>query len=95
MNEITISFTIGQMFAIIGAICLIFITYALVKFLLKASATAKEAKALMEDSRLILEDIRETKMAIIGTISKARRTLSVVETVASHRAKKKKKKGDI
>ena len=87
MNEITVTFTVGQLFAVIGAICLVAVTIALVIFLIRASKTAKEASALIQDARDMLDDIQETKMAVVGTISKFAKALNVVEFV---RNKKKK-----
>ena len=87
MDQITLTFTVGQLFAMVGAICLIAITIALVIFLSKASKTAKEAQALMADAREVLDDIQETKLAVVGAISKAQKALNVVDWVKKRKNK--------
>jgi len=87
MDQITLTFTVGQLFAVVGAICLIAITIALVIFLSRASKTAKEAQALMEDAREVLDDIQETKLAVVGAISKVQKALNVVEWVKKRKNK--------
>ena len=89
MNEITVTFTVGQLFAVVGAVCLIAITIALVIFLSRASKTAKEASELIQDAREILDDIQEAKLAAIGTISRVKKALNVARWV-----KKRKEKND-
>lgn len=87
MDQITVTFTVGQLFAVIGAICLIAITIALVIFLSRASKATKEAQALMADAREVIEDIQETKLAVVGAISKVHKALNIVEWVKKRKNK--------
>lgn len=58
-NEITLSFTTGQLFAIVGVICIIILTIYVVKLLKSFSLAAQEARELISKTHETLDDVRE------------------------------------
>lgn len=98
MNEITVSFTIGQMFAVIGSICLVAITIYLVGVLKETKKTLRQLHETLDNVNEIIEDVQTTKMVITTKIAELQRVLDFSNTVNEVKQKftrKKKKKGDV
>jgi len=100
MNEITLTFTPGQLFAVIGAICLVAFTIALVCLLVQGAKTLKEtrgaaaeAKELIHSANEMLDDIRTTTGVVLTTIGKVKNVLNIAEKF-DKKSKKKKDKGE-
>lgn len=84
-NQITLSFTPGQLFAVIGAICLIVITVYLAKFLKEARQAAQEARELMHHANEVLDDFRTTKIAVLNTVAKIKDALDIAESIKNNK----------
>ena len=100
MNEITLTFTVGQLFAVIGAICLVAFTIVLIglmvqgiKTLKETRGVAREAQELINNANGMLDDIRTTTGIVITTIGKAKNALNFIEKF-DKKSKKKKDKGE-
>lgn len=98
MNEITVSFTIGQMFAVIGSICLVAITIYLVGVLKETKKTLRQLHETLDNVNEIIEDVQTTKMVITTKIAELQRVMDFSKTVNELKQKfsrKKRQKGEV
>ena len=99
MNEITLTFTIGQLFAVIGAICLVAITIYLVGVLKEVKKTLRQLHETLDTVNEVIEDVQETKLIITRRISEFKKFVDVSKTFKEMkekfaRKKKNKKQGE-
>jgi uncharacterized protein YoxC len=73
MNEITLTFTVGQLFAVIGALCLLAITIYLVGVLKELKKTLQQVHETVYNVNEMIEDIQTTKMVITNRISELKK----------------------
>lgn len=92
MNEITLTFTVGQMFAVIGAICLIAITIYVIGVLKEAKKTMRQLNTALDNVNEIIEDVQTTKLFVTNKISEFAKYLDVVKRVKEAKAKMTRKK---
>lgn len=92
MNEITVSFTIGQMFAVIGSICLVAITIYLVGVLKETKKTLRQLHETLDNVNEIIEDVQTTKMVITTKIAELQRVMDFSKTVNELKQKFSRKK---
>jgi len=72
-NPITLTFTIGQLLATVGVICLLIclvvLTAHIVKVLKKVALAADEAAELIQKTHETLDDVRQTTSDTIESIT--------------------------
>jgi len=100
-DSITLSFTVGQLFAVIGAICLLAITIYLVGVLRELKKALQQARETMYNVNEIIEDIQTTKMVITNKIAEFKRFTDIAskfketkEKFTRKKQKKNKKQGE-
>jgi len=98
MNEITLTFTTGQLFAVIGAICLVAFTIVLICLMIQAMKTlketrgvAKEAKELIHNANEMIDDFRATTGVVLTTLGKVKFTSNLIEKFKDKKSKNKKR----
>ena len=94
MNEITLTFTVGQLFAVIGAICLLAITIYLVGVLKELKKALRQVHETLYNVNEMVEDIQATKMVITRKIAEFKRFRDFSKTFKEMKEKftRKKKK---
>ena len=98
-NEIELTFTPWQLFAIVGAICLIVLTIYIVGLLIEARKLTRQINETVHNVNDIVEDIQATKMVIVSRIAEIKKISDIVnsfkeakEKVSRKNKKKSKKK---
>lgn len=89
-NQIT--FTIGQLLAIVGIICLVFLTIYLIGLIKELRATLQEFREVGHNVNEMLDDIQTTKMVITSKISELKKMSDVVKRFKEMKEKREAKK---
>ena len=92
MNEITITFTIGQLFAVIGGICLIALTIYLVGVLKEARKTLRQVNETLHNVNEMIEDIQATKMVITSRLADLKKVVDFSKAFKNMKEKLTRKK---
>jgi len=80
-NSITLSFTVGQLFAVVGAMCLIAITIYLVGVLREAKKTLRQMNETLYNVNEMIDDIQTTKMVLINKVAKFNKMMDISKKV--------------
>ena len=101
MNEMTLTFTVGQLigfiFALIGmiaAIVFIFFLVHLVKLIKEARTLVKEIHVTVDDAREKVDNIFGAIGTVGETFGKVKAALNVAEKIKEMKRKKAKKRGE-
>ena len=95
-NSITLSFTVGQLFAVVGAVCLIAITIYLVGAIKELKKTLQQVREVAYHVNEVVEDVQATKLVITSKIAELKKFLDISKKWGEMRGKltRKKKKKD-
>jgi uncharacterized protein YoxC len=83
---------VGQLFAVIGAICLVAITIYLVGVLKELKKTLRQAHETLDNVNEMIEDIQATKMVITSKIADFKKFSEFSKTVREMKEKFSRKK---
>ena len=89
MNDMTITFTVGQLFAVVGAASLFALTIYIVIVLVRMAQFFKRATALIEETQEALGDIRETTASVIDSLNDGFSKLATVFKLSKWLKRKK------
>ena len=91
-NEIALTFTPWQLFALVGAICLIILTIYLVSLIKEAKQLTKQVNETVYNINEIVEDIQTTKMVIVSRVAEIKKISDIVTSFKKAREKLSRKK---
>jgi len=91
-NQITLSFTAGQLFAIIGAICLVALTVYLVGVLKELKKTLRQVNETVSNVNEIIEDVQTTKLVVTNKIAEFAKYLDIAKRATAMKEKFTRKK---
>jgi len=89
-NQIT--FTIGQLLAVVGVICLVALTIYLIGVLKELKVTLREFREVGHNVNEMLDDIQTTKMVITSKIADFKKMADVVKRFKEMKEKREQKK---
>jgi len=91
MNE-TMTFTVGQLIAVVGVACLVAITIYLVGLLKETRKTMRQLNETLDSVNEIVEDVQATKMVVTSKIAEFKKMSGVVQTFKEMKEKRERKK---
>jgi len=90
-NQIELAFTPWQLFAIVGAICLIILTIYIAGLLIEARKLTRQINETVHNVNDIVEDIQATKMVIASRVAEIKRISDIVNSFKEAKEKMSRK----
>ncbi|MCL1991059.1 MAG: hypothetical protein FWG67_09250 [Defluviitaleaceae bacterium] len=91
----TVSFTLGQLLGVVGAICLSALTIYLVGLMKELKKTARQLNETLYHVNEMIDDIQTTKMVVINKVAEFKKATDLIQkfkAVKEKRARKQEKK---
>jgi len=91
-NEVTFTFTLGQLLWSIGGICIIILIIVLIRLVIEAKKTLREYREVAYNINEMIDDIQTTKMVVVDRIAGFKKMTDVVKKFQEFKEKRERRK---